>query len=56
MHFLLPIVIIGAIAVFAISTLRRPSPQARRRQLREDLLAIQEEDRRAAELEKGPGF
>jgi hypothetical protein len=56
MHFLLPILVLGAIVVFAVSALRRPSPEARRRQLRDDLLAIQEEDRRAAELEKGPGF
>jgi hypothetical protein len=56
MHFLLPIVVIGAIVVFAVGTFMKPTPEARRRQLRADLEIIQEEDRRAAELEKGPGF
>jgi hypothetical protein len=56
MHFLLPIVLIGFIVLIGVRTLIRPSPEARRRLLREDLRIIQEEDRRAEEVEKGPGF
>jgi hypothetical protein len=52
MHFLLPLVLLGGLGFFAVRALFASSPEARRRRLREDLKAIQEEDREE-ELRKG---
>ncbi len=53
MHFLLPVVVLGGLVLVFGILLSKPSPAARRRRLREDLQAIQEEDRREEELRTG---
>jgi hypothetical protein len=52
MHFLVPLVLLGVVGFFAVRALSASTPEARRRRLREDLKAIQEEDR-AEELRRG---